>query len=198
MNNSRVFSSLRLVRNDGETHSINLFKNKYSYDKEKNRSAVIDIARKEIGVRESGHNSGPRIREYLAYVGFKEAAPWCSAFCSWCFGQAGLVKPRTAWSPGLFPVSRLARDGLPGMLIGIYFPSLGRIGHCGIIERVQGSMIFSIEGNTNVTGSREGDAVMRKVRHKRTIAKYSDWCSISSRDLSNVEMTKNTNKTWAF
>lgn len=136
---------------------------------------LIGIARKEIGVRESGHNSGTRVNEYLAYVGFKEAAPWCAAYLSWCFGQAGLTQPRTAWSPGLFPVSRLARDGLPGMLIGIYFPSLGRIGHCGLIERVKGSLIFSIEGNTNVAGSREGDAVMLKARHKRSIAKYSDW-----------------------
>ncbi|MBB5436911.1 hypothetical protein HDC92_000575 [Pedobacter sp. AK017] len=85
------------------------------------------------------------------------------------------MQPRTAWSPGLFPASRLVRNGLPGMLIGIYFPSLKRLGHCGMIERVQGSLVFSIEGNTNVNGSREGDAVMRKARHKRSIAKYSDW-----------------------
>jgi hypothetical protein len=174
MNSSKDFSSLRLLRNDGETHSIYLFKNKYSYDKEKNRSAVINIARKEVGVRELTENSSERIDGYNATVGFKKVA-WCASFLSWCFKEAGLAQPRTAWSPALFPPGRLARDGLPGMLIGIYFPSLGRIGHCGMIERVQGSLIFSIEGNTNIAGSREGDGVMRKARHKRSIAKFADW-----------------------
>lgn len=161
--------------------------NKYSYDKEKKRSAVIGIARKEIGVREFTENSSKRIDEYNATVGFKKVA-WCASFVCWCFKEAGLAQPRTAWSPGLFPEGRLvnpslpstslprgARDVMQGLLIGIYFPSLGRIAHCGIIERVQGSMVFSIEGNTNVTGSRDGDAVMRKARHKRSIAKYADW-----------------------
>ncbi|WP_084286812.1 C40 family peptidase [Pedobacter nyackensis] len=149
--------------------------NKYTYGKSKNGTAIVDIARKEIGVRESAHNSGKRISEYLNYVGFKQAAPWCAGFVSWCHKEIGLAEPRSAWSPALFPLSRMARDGLPGMVIGIYFPSLGRIGHVGLIERVQGSLIFSIEGNTNVAGSREGDAVMRKIRHKRAIAKYADW-----------------------
>ncbi|WEK17786.1 MAG: peptidoglycan-binding protein [Candidatus Pedobacter colombiensis] len=148
---------------------------KYNYGKSRNRTAIIEIARKEIGVRESGHNSGQRISEYLNYVGFKQAAPWCAAFVSWCHKEVGLPEPRSAWSPALFPLRRLARDRLPGMVIGIYFPSINRIGHVGLIEQVHGSLIFSIEGNTNIAGSREGDAVMRKVRHKRTIAKYADW-----------------------
>jgi hypothetical protein len=86
--------------------------NRYEYEKERNRSAVIDIARKEIGVRESGHNSGARIREYLAYVGFKEGAPWCAAYLSWCFAKAGLGQPRSAWSPALFPAERIVNPSL--------------------------------------------------------------------------------------
>lgn len=149
--------------------------NKYNDEKTRNREAIIEIARKEIGVRESGRNTGPRINEYLIYVGFRTAAPWCACFVSWCHKEIGLEAPRSAWSPALFPAGRLARDGLPGMVIGIYFPSMKRIAHVGLIERVQGSFIYSIEGNTNVAGSREGDAVMRKIRHKRSIAKYADW-----------------------
>lgn len=61
------------------------------------------------------------------------------------------------------------------MVMGIYFPSKGRIAHCGIVTAVKGEWIESTEGNTNVAGSREGDAVMKKLRHKRTIAKYADW-----------------------
>jgi hypothetical protein len=149
--------------------------NQYNYERSKRSSAIIGIAAKEVGVRESTRNYSPRIGEYLNYVGFKQAAPWCAGFVSWCHNKIGLGAPRSAWSPSLFPSNRLARDGLPGMVIGIYFPSMGRIAHVGLIERVQGSLIFSIEGNTNVAGSREGDGVMRKVRHKRTVAKYADW-----------------------
>lgn len=35
-------------------------------------------------------------------------------------------------------------------------------GHTGIVERVEGSKIYTIEGNTNAAGSREGDGVYRK------------------------------------
>ncbi len=68
-----------------------------------------------------------------------------------------------------------ARDDKTGLVFGIYFPHLKRIGHCGIVERLQGDFVVSIEGNTNVNGGREGDGVYRKLRHKRSIAKYADW-----------------------
>jgi len=32
----------------------------------------------------------------------------------------------------------------------------GDTGHLGLIEKVQGSMLTTIEGNTNLNGSREG------------------------------------------
>jgi hypothetical protein len=140
----------------------------------RNANAVIVAAKKEIGVREVTENSSKRIDQYCAYVGFKKVA-WCAAFCSWCFGQAGYTEPRTAWSPALFPKGRLARDALPGMVMGIYIPSMRRIAHCGIVIAVKGEWCETVEGNTNTMGSREGDGVMRKLRHKRTIAKYADW-----------------------
>lgn len=151
------------------------FLNGNSYENVRCRK-VLDAARKEIGVAEVTANSAPRIREYIAYVGFKTAVPWCAAWVSFCFGQAGFAEPRTAWSPALFPVGHLARDALPGRVFGIYFKHLGRIGHCGIIERVTGQFLYTIEGNTNLAGSREGDRVMRRIRHKRTVCMYSDWC----------------------
>ncbi|MEJ2903222.1 hypothetical protein WAE58_12340 [Pedobacter panaciterrae] len=42
------------------------------------------------------------------------------------------------------------------------------------MECLQGDFVQTIEGNTNVEGSREGDGVYRQLRHKRTIAKYAD------------------------
>ncbi|WP_316788779.1 peptidoglycan-binding protein [Pedobacter frigoris] len=156
---------------------------------------IIGIARKEIGVVErTGRNDGERIAEYLAYCNIKSPAPYCAAWVSWVFGQAGYSLPRTAWSPALFPkgrvlVSSLAkaisprggernrehRYGGQGLVYGIWFTKLNRIGHCGIVESLKGDWINGIEANTNVQGSREGDGVWRRIRHRRTIHCFADW-----------------------
>jgi hypothetical protein len=64
-------------------------------------------------------------------------------------------------------------ENLRGLVYGIYFPGLKRIGHCEIVERVQGDFVMGIEGNTNA--DRDGDGVYRRTRHKRTISRYADW-----------------------
>ncbi|MNY35159.1 hypothetical protein D3C86_1695460 [compost metagenome] len=138
--------------------------------------SVIEIATKEIGVVERiGKNDSERIREYLDYCHIKTPAPYCAAFLSFCFGQAGYKQPRTAWSSALFPTARLVKEPEPGMVYGIYFTNMGRIAHCGLIEFVRNELVYGIEGNTNLAGSREGDGVWRKIRHKRTIYRYADW-----------------------
>ena len=142
------------------------------------REKLVLRAEKEIGVRErTGRNDGIRVETYLRSVGLKIGNPWCAAFISFLFGQEGLDEPRTGWSPDLFPKSRFTRSALPGNLLAIYFPDLKRIGHVGLITGNQGDYICSIEGNTNVTGSREGDGVYRKRRHIKTIYMFSDWIS---------------------
>lgn len=138
------------------------------------RKKMLAIAEKEIGVQESHENSGPGVDTYNAYVGFKKV-PWCASFVSWCFGQAGYAQPRTAWSPALFPRNRLAKNPLAGMVMGIYFPDLKRVAHCGIIFRVRGDWLETVEGNTSINGSREGTGVFKRTRHKRTIYCYANW-----------------------
>ncbi|MNY52796.1 hypothetical protein D3C86_1884990 [compost metagenome] len=96
-------------------------------------------------VERSAKKDGARIAAYLAYVGFKTPQPWCAAFVSYCFGQAGYSQPRTAWSPSLFPKERLVKDlsilrddeKMPEMVYGMYFSKLGLIGHCGLVESVR-------------------------------------------------------------
>jgi len=117
---------------------------------------VMNIARAELGVRElTGKNDGIKVEAYLKYVGFK--------------------KGKTAWSPALFPTDHLEKEPCVGMVFGIYFSDLKRIGHCGFVENLQGDFVLTIEGNTNVEGSREGQGVYRRLRHKRTIHKYANW-----------------------
>ena len=140
------------------------------------RKELVRIAENEVGVREkSGHNDGEKVEAYLACVRLKKGQPWCAAYISWVFAKAGYAQPRSGWSPDLVPISRLARSALPGNVIGIYFPAYKRIAHVGVIASVDGSWINSIEGNTNISGSRDGDGVYRKKRHVKTIYRMADW-----------------------
>ncbi len=135
---------------------------------------LLQLASAELGVRErSGRNDGPRVESYLQYVGMHKGQAWCAAFVCWLHGQAGLPKPRSGWSPALFPSARRISNARAGAILGIYFPRLNRIGHVGLVTGLQHDWVNSIEGNTNAAGSREGDGVYRKLRHKRFINQYA-------------------------
>ncbi|RZK66519.1 MAG: CHAP domain-containing protein [Pedobacter sp.] len=134
------------------------------------------IAKSQIGVREtSGKNDGIEVEKYLAYTGNKKGEPWCASFVSWVFGKAGCLQPKSAWSPALFPNNVQTQDPTRAMVFGIYYPKIKRIAHCGLVSKVNGNWIYTIEGNTNVDGSREGDGVYQRIRHQRIIKVYADW-----------------------
>ena len=137
---------------------------------------LLGIAKGEVGVKElSGRNDGPRVEEYLGCVGLKRGAPYCAAFVSWVFMKAGYGAPRTGWSPALFPAGRIVERPAPGLVFGIYFKSLGRIAHCGLVLGVRGDWVVTVEGNTDPSGGRNGDGVYQRMRHKRSIYRCSNW-----------------------
>lgn len=141
-----------------------------------NRQAILAAALSQLHVKElTGKNDGVEVEAYLRYVGFGKGYAWCAAYVSWCHARAGLKAPKTAWSPALFPASRVVAKPDPGIVFGIYFASLGRIAHCGFVESVKGDFVHTLEGNTNVEGGRDGQGVYRRVRHKRTNHRYADW-----------------------
>lgn len=56
------------------------------------RALLVDLARKEIGVREkSGQNDGLRVEMYLATVRLKKGEPWCAAFICFYMQKQGLL-----------------------------------------------------------------------------------------------------------
>jgi lysozyme family protein len=151
---------------------------------------VIDVARSEIGVTEDppGSNRGTKVEAYLASVGLGGGHPWCAAFVYWCFEQAakelGIDNPciKTAgvldhWSSarkqGIRCITHIqaSHDPLmvqPGMIFVIDTGDPGGAGHTGLVERVDGGKLVTIEGNTNNKGGREGIGVFR--RNKRKVA----------------------------
>jgi hypothetical protein len=140
------------------------------------RERLVSIAQSQIGIREAtGHNDGAQVEAFLKVTNLPKGNPWCAAFVSWVFSKAGFMKPRTAWSPDLFPLARQTLLPQPADVLGIYSIKLKRIAHAGIVERRQNNWIISVEGNTNTNGSRDGDGVYRKWRHIKNIAKFADW-----------------------
>lgn len=140
------------------------------------RESIVNIAVKEIGVREAtGNNDGPRVETYLRYVGLGKGYAWCAAFVSWCYSKAGLAAPRNAWSPALFPTARRYTAQQIGQgsvrqadLFAIYNPILQRIDHVGLVRQKKGNWIVTVEGNS-------ADRVLSKRRPLATIYAFSNW-----------------------
>lgn len=137
------------------------------------RQKVIDIYTSQIGVREAtGKNDGPQVEAYLKYTKLGKGYAWCSSFCCWVYGQAGVENPRSAWSPALVPASKViygrGRKGnqIPqaGDVFGIYFANMKRVAHVGFVDKWGDKEVVTVEGNTNGAGSRDGDGVYKKKR----------------------------------
>jgi len=124
-----------------------------------------------------GSNWGVPVKNYLASVGIDFPAAWCMAFVYWCFQQASekgknpLVKTGgvlKAWNNA--DKKHRVKDPQPG---DIFIMDFGKgLGHTGIVEKVDQTFIYTIEGNTNDSGSREGIMVTRKQRPKTKIKGY--------------------------
>jgi hypothetical protein len=124
-----------------------------------------------------GSNWGKPVQDYLASVGINFPASWCMAFVYWCFqevsnGSNPLVKTGGVlhqWnkSDKKFRVVGEPQKG------DIFIMDFGKgLGHTGIVEKVDQTFIYTIEGNTNDSGSREGIMVCRKQRPRTKIKGY--------------------------
>lgn len=138
----------------------------------------------EIGVKEaSGKNDGEKVEQYLNSVGLGKGYSWCAAFVKWCMLQCGISSTITAWSPSAHNSKNLVyfrqqtlKSFNAGDVFTIWYPSLKRIGHTGFYDAPAGEdMIYTVEGNTNDGGSRNGDGVYRRKRRLKTIYSISRW-----------------------
>ena len=135
-------------------------------------SELLEIARRQIGVKESPPNSN-NVRYNTWYYGREvsgAAYPWCMVFVQWVFDQAGVKLPvRTASCGALVRSAQSAGcwvtgDYRPGDVVIYDFPGGAATDHCGIVESVDGTYISAIEGNTSSTSDADGGAVERRAR----------------------------------
>lgn len=152
-------------------------------------SAVIDFAGTQVGVREAppGSNRGPQVDKYLRSVGLDPNAgsfAWCVAFLFFCFEQAAKKLERgnpmiktagvldhwnKAGAKGVPRVTAARAAGNPALVKpGQIFviDTGGGHGHSGLVERVLGGKLVTVEGNSNEGGSREGIGVFRRSQRK--------------------------------
>lgn len=134
---------------------------------------VLEIARGELGIRESPANSN-KVKYNTWYYGREvagKAYPWCMAFVQWCFSQAGVPLPiKTASCGALMNAAKksgkwVTKDYRPGDVVIYDFPGGAATDHTGIIEKVTLTGVLAIEGNTSEAGSQSnGGMVCRKTR----------------------------------
>jgi hypothetical protein len=124
--------------------------------------SMIEIADTQIG------NIGGE--PYWSWYGFARRVEWCACFVSWCAGQLGYI------DAGALPLFSSCEDGIqwfkdqgrwqnggytpaPGDIIFFDWENDGISDHVGIVERVEGEAVRTIEGNTSDSVARRGYAL---------------------------------------
>ena len=143
---------------------------------------IIDIARADIGKKEKPGNTGfldTQLEKDLRAVGWEPGWAWCASIQEkWAWAAFPNLKDKIR---GLFVPSavntfrNLVKAGYnhsltptPGAFVYWQRMKAGTElwqGHAGIVSKVvSDTEFYSIEGNTNAAGSREGDSVQEKHR----------------------------------
>ena len=146
-------------------------------------SAALQIAQGQLGQCEEpkGSNCAPMVDKYLESAGLRPGYAWCQAFVYWCYEQAAnelnITNPQVktagvkdCWNKTTpqHKIPKAAALHNPALLkAGTQFilSFANNTGHTGIVEKMDGLVMHTIEGNSNTDGSREGYEVVRHVRN---------------------------------
>ena len=113
---------------------------------------IVSVALTQLG------NEGGQ--KFWSWYGFDSHVAWCACFASWCGDQAGLIES------GKMPKFSLCDDGIawfqgkgkwksrgyspaPGTLIFFDWNGDGTSDHVGIVEKIEGSTVYTVEGNSS-------------------------------------------------
>ena len=113
---------------------------------------IVSVALTQLG------NEGGQ--KFWSWYGFDNHVAWCACFASWCGDQAGLIES------GKMPKFSLCDDGIawfqskgkwksrgyspaPGTLIFFDWNGDGTSDHVGIVEKTEGSTVYTVEGNSS-------------------------------------------------
>ncbi len=148
---------------------------------------LIKSADRWMHVRElTGNNDHPMITVAMNLCGLDgdKGYPWCAAAQAEIHHKAEIEAPKSArvvdwfdrnvvWEKQFGEVPQFEKRGMVG---GLYYRHLGRLGHIFLIVGEDKNNYYTLEGNTNIAGSREGDGFYRKIRSKESVAALADYC----------------------
>ncbi len=148
------------------------------------RKKLNDTLNAQLQVREvTGKNDGVEVERYLAFVGHKKGAAWCAAFTSYNLNAVGVTSPpnpKTAWAPSFANTkyivwsqslrkARKSKQPQPGDCFTIFYSAQNRVGHVGFVVDQTSNYFITIEGNTGLSGTREGSGVHKLKRSKEKV-----------------------------
>lgn len=114
-----------------------------------------------------GSNKNP----YATKAGHANGQAWCATFlvAGWKVNKVPLVPgTNSAFTPtmqsGFKNAGKLFNSPRAGDVGFLFDKGLGRIAHVFFVEKVEGDFVKTIEGNTNLDGSRTGIGVFRHSR----------------------------------
>jgi hypothetical protein len=136
---------------------------------------VIRVAKSQVGYHE-GYSGGhwtnkQKYSPAVPGLEWSQNQAWCATFCAWVFQEAGMPK-------GNYPVTASCALGVswwkkagrwsdyPAIGAQAFFGAGGG-SHTGLVYAYDESYIYTVEGNTNSSGSAEGDGVYLKKRARR-------------------------------
>lgn len=141
---------------------------------------VIAAAKAEVGYREGRSGGRWNNKEKFADMvpGLEwvdnAGAPWCAVFAAYSFLKGGLKAgkdfPATASCDVAMAWFKKRRrfSEYPGVGAQIFFGVPGDSTHTGVVVKYGPLRVWTTEGNTNTSGSREGDGVYSKTYLRRT------------------------------
>jgi hypothetical protein len=156
--------------------------------KKNDMQQLIDVAKNYINIKELPQNSGFENTEFqskMEKIGWLKGEAWCATFAKLVFSEAyegdmtRLVEINQLFSKSAVKTyynfdesdwKTQNPDGSPIMIpqvgaLAVWRMGMGVSGHIGIVTEVLDNKQFkSIEGNTNNDGSREGIAVLERIR----------------------------------
>ena len=138
---------------------------------------LLRKAQAEIGVCEFPSNSN-NVKYNTWYYGRRVSGasyPWCCTFVTWLFKEDQSLCKKSASCIDLLSYfekkGQVVKTPKAGDIVFFkYSTNTRRTNHVGIVERVEGKTVFTIEGNTSVTSNDNGGKVMRRRRTSNMVA----------------------------
>ncbi|WP_073807121.1 peptidoglycan-binding domain-containing protein [Kitasatospora sp. CB01950] len=115
-------------------------------------------------------NNRQRYSEETPGLEWSDGQPWCATFEAWGAHRTGM--------DGIWPMTASCLDAVAWwrghnrwtpypVLGGPFYLGPGGGDHTGVVYAYDADTIYTVEGNTNDSGSTEGDGVYRKSRARR-------------------------------